>query len=173
MLAFVLVACNPDVSGLETTIAALNTTVADQAEEISSLEAAASQPSPSPLPSPTRAAPRLPTVALPSPEPVLTAQRPPTATPSPSPTATATATPTATPMPDASVGETLTNLRSGPGVGFEVLAEVGGGTPLVVLGISVDGEWLKVRTPEDQEGWMFYLPVELNVSLASIPIVNE
>jgi uncharacterized protein YgiM (DUF1202 family) len=168
-----LAACSSNSDGLEITVAALNTTVAEQAREISTLEAVASQPPPLPALTATRLEPQHPTVNVPSPAPVLTMKRPPTATPSPLPSATATATATATPIPDAAVGETLTNLRSGPGVGFEILAEIEAGTPLDVLGKSADGEWVKVRTREEQEGWMFYLPLNLNIPLSSVPIVGE
>lgn len=173
LLALLLAACKPQDAGPESTIAALNTTIAEQAEELAALEALASQPPPTATPSPTHIPRQMPTVVLPSPEPVLTVQRPPTATPSPLPTATATATATSTPIPDAAVGDVLTNLRSGPGVGFEVLSEVAAGTPLDLLGKSADGEWLKVRIPDGQEGWMFYLPVRLTVSPDAIPVLEE
>ncbi len=173
LTVLVLSACSAGTDELETTIALLNTTVVEQAREISVLETVASQPPPLPTSTATRLETSQATVEVPSPVPLLTLQRPPTATPSPLPSATATATATATPIPDAAVGETLTNLRSGPGVGFEVLAEVQAGTPLVILGKSADGEWLKVRTPEEQDGWMFFLPLKLNVSVSSIPVIEE
>jgi hypothetical protein len=55
-------------------------------------------------------------------------------------------------------------------VGFPILTEVAPGTPLEVLGKSADQEWLKVRIPDGDEGWMFLLPVELNVPLDSLPV---
>ncbi len=173
LLILLLAACGAETDELETTIEVLNTTVAEQAREISTFESAASQVPPTPTTKATRSETHQPTVQVPSPMPVMTMQRPPTATPSPLPTGTATATATATPIPDAAVGETLTNMRSGPGVGFEVLAEVEAGTPLEILGKSADGEWLQVRTPKEQVGWMFYLPLKLNVSLSSIAVVGE
>jgi len=155
------------------TIEALKATIVLQQDQLATLEAQANQPTPiPPTPSPTPK-PHQPTVVLLTPKPEADPQvRPPTATPSPLPTATPTATATATPIPDAAVGETLTNLRSGPAVGFAILAEVEAGTPLVVLGKSADNEWFQVRTPDGLEGWMYYLPVQLNIPVETIPITG-
>lgn len=170
LLALLVVGCQPADAGLQPTVEALQATIAAQRTIIAAMEAADAKATRSPSPSNT-VAPQ-PTVSLPTPRPVSTVQRPPTATPSPLPTATPTASPTATPIPDATVGEALTNLRDGPGVGFEILAEVAGGTPLEVLGKSADGEWIRVRIPEGLDGWMFHLPVRLNISLNAVPIVQ-
>jgi uncharacterized protein YgiM (DUF1202 family) len=172
VLAILLAACRSEVTEYEATISALKVTIAAQGKKLATAEAKANQPTPSPPPSPTRDVPSQPTVILPSPKPVSTIQRPPTATPPPPPTATPTASPTPTPIPDAAVGATVTNLRSGPGVGFDVLSEVESGTPLEILGKSADGEWVKVRTPDQLEGWMFYLPLVLNISLDQIPVIQ-
>ena len=154
------------------TIEALNATISAQKDRVATLEELARQPSPTfPPPTPTTALYR-PTVNLSTPKPVTDFQRPPTATPSPLPSATATATATQTPIPDAVVGQTLTNLRSGPAVGFGVLSEVEPGTPLTILGKSPDSEWLKVRIPDGTEGWMFYLPLDLYIPIETIPITG-
>jgi hypothetical protein len=55
-------------------------------------------------------------------------------------------------------------------VGYSILAEVDGATPLQILGKSADEEWLQVRTPAGLEGWMFHLPVELYIPLESVPV---
>ncbi len=169
LLAVLIVGCQP-ADALRPTVEALQATIAAQRGIIATLEAAPAKATS--VPSPRNTVAPQPTVSLPTPRPVSTVQRPPTATPSPPPTATPTASPTATSIPDASVGEALTNLRSGPGIGYEIIAEVAGGTPLEVLGKSADGEWLRVRVPEGLEGWMFHLPVRLNISLDAVPIVR-
>lgn len=170
LLVVFLAGCQWTADGLQPTVEALQATVSAQKTVIAELEG--SQAQATLPPAPTRTVVNPPTVSLPTPRPVLTVQRPPTATPSPLPTATPTASPTATPVPDANVGETLTNLRGGPGVGFEILSEVEAGTPLEVLGKSSDGEWIRVRLPEGMEGWMFYLPVRLNIPLDAVPVIQ-
>lgn len=167
-----LAACQSPGADLEATIQVLDATITAQAQEFATSAAKANQATPTPLPLLTPSSPPQPTVVLPSPRPVSTIQRPPTATPPPPPTATATASPTATPIPDAAVGATITNLRSGPGVGFQIMAEVESETPLAVLGKSADGEWIQVRTPDGLEGWMFYLPINLNIPLDTIPVTG-
>ncbi len=102
----------------------------------------------------------------------MTVQRPPTVTPTGTATPQPTPTATATPLPDAAVGDQLTNLRSGPSVGFAIIAEVEGGTALDVLGKSADGEWLKVRTPDGLEGWMFLLPLQVFIPLDTVPVTQ-
>jgi len=172
LLAPVLVACQAQEADLEATIGALNATIAKQSQELGTLEAQAKEPTPPQLPSPTELATLRRPVVLSTPRAVSTARRPPTSTPSPTPLPTATATATATPVPDAAVGRSLTNLRSGPGVGYEILAEVKSRTPLKVLGKSASEEWIKVLTPAGLEGWMFLLPMELNIPLDSIPVTD-
>jgi uncharacterized protein YgiM (DUF1202 family) len=170
LLVLLVVGCQSADGGADSTVEALQATISAQKAVIATMEAGAVQ-SP-PLPTPTTRHAHQPTLSLPTPRPVSTVLRPPTATPSPLPTASPTASPTATPIPDAMVGEALTNLRGGPGVGFEILAEVDGGTPLEVLGKSADGEWIRVRIPEGLEGWMFHLPVRLNISLDAVPVAQ-
>lgn len=172
LLAAVLAACQAQEPDLEATVGALNATIAAQSQELGTMEAQAREPTPSQLPSPTKVATLRRPVVVSTPRPVSTAHRPPTGTPSATPLPTATATATATPIPDAAVGRSLTNLRSGPGVGYEILAEVESQTPLEVLGKSASEEWIKVLTPAGLEGWMFLLPLELNIPLDSIPVTD-
>lgn len=172
LLVLGLSACGSQTVDLEATIESLNTTITVQQQHQATLEAELNQPTSSPTPTPTRPVQHRPTVALSTPKPVQTVQRPPTMTATNTPLPTATATATATPIPDASVGETLTNLRSGPSVGYPILAEIPAFTSLDVLGKSVDQEWLKVQTPDGQQGWMFTLPLIVNIPLDTIPVTE-
>jgi uncharacterized protein YgiM (DUF1202 family) len=174
LLVAALAACSNQSPDLAATVAALEMTIAVQEDALATWEAVALEPAATAtaIPSPTEMAIIKPTIMLATPPPVSTLQRPPTATPSPTVTATPTATPTATRIPDAAVGDQLTNLRSGPAVGFAILAEVDAGTPLEVLGKSVDQEWIKVRTPDGGEGWMFLLPVNLYIPLESVAVTE-
>ena len=172
LFASLLAACQAQEPDLEATIGALNATIAAQSQKLGTMEAQAREPTPSQLPSPTQLATLRRPVVLSTPRPVSTAHRPPTGTPSATPLPTATATATATAIPDAAVGQSLTNLRSGPGVGYEILAEVQTRTPLAVLGKSASEQWIKVLTPAGLEGWMFLLPLELNIPLDSIPVTE-
>ena len=175
LLLLGLAACDSQELDAQATIDALNATLSAHEQQVATLEIETSQPSPSPLPSPTVPPTYSPTLLISTPRPVTTHQRPPTATPPPTSTSTPlppTSTSTPTPLPDAAVGKLLTNLRAGPAVGFDILAEVEAGTPLMVLGKSADSEWLKVRTPEGLEGWMYYLPLDLFVSLDSVPLAE-
>ncbi|TNC70311.1 SH3 domain-containing protein [Rubellimicrobium roseum] len=47
---------------------------------------------------------------------------------------------------------TRVNVRSGPGTGNGVVAQVGEGDTAEVLG--QDGGWVRIRTPDGTEGWM-------------------
>ena len=166
-----LAACGASASDPEGTIEALNATIDHQRQEILTLVSVENeqdqvQPTATPRPVPS---PRL-TLPIATSRPVTTIQRPPTATASPRPSSTPTITPTPTPLPDASVGELATNLRNGPSVGFAIVAEVEAGSPLTVLAKSADGEWIKVVTPAGQEGWMYYLPLQVFIDLNTVPV---
>lgn len=170
VVAVFLVGCQQAEDSPAATIEVLRATVAGQKTTIATLMSAGASIATEPVA--TRIEVRQPTVDLPTAGPVSTVQRPPTATPSPRPSSTPTSSPTATPIPDAAVGETLTNLRSGPGVGHAILVEVEPGTPLELVGRSVDGEWFLVRLVGGLEGWMFYLPMRLNIPADSVPVIE-
>ena len=119
-------------------------------------------PSATPLPSATpTTATETPTPPPPTPSPT------PTKTPvsSPSPTHSATATSTEKPIitPEGAVEAALafdTNLRTGPGIDFDVITVLQGGTSLLILARDRLGTWLFVHTPTGDEGWVFASQVE-------------
>lgn len=63
---------------------------------------------------------------------------------------------------------TTTNLREMPRFDAEVLAEIPEGEVLPILEVSLDEEWLRVRTAEGQEGWVFanLLTIEGDLAMA-------
>lgn len=63
---------------------------------------------------------------------------------------------------------TTTNLRETPRFDAEVLAEIPEGEVLPILEVSLDEEWLRVRTAEGQEGWVFanLLTIEGDLAMA-------
>lgn len=52
-----------------------------------------------------------------------------------------------------SIDRPKVNMRSGPGTNHPIIWELGKGYPLMVVGRQ--GNWLKVRDFEDDEGWVY------------------
>ncbi len=99
--------------------------------------------------------------------PRFTATPIPTSTPIPTNTLLPTDTPfvptaTATPTPAPAVAvrgavssrNASVRLRAGPGLNYESLGIVQGGTPLIVIGVSSDLQWYNVVLEDGTEGWM-------------------
>jgi len=84
------------------------------------------------------------------------------------PTATPTATPSPTPKPDAVVKAEALNLRSGPGVVYDILEILKRGDPLKIRGKCPDGNWLKVTCPSGLEGWVAAWLVQINLPLTKV-----
>lgn len=68
------------------------------------------------------------------------------------------------------VGTTTTtiNLRQGPRFDAEILAEIPEGEILPILEVSIDEEWVRVRTADGQEGWVFANLLEIEGDLATV-----
>ncbi len=111
----------------------------------------------------------------------------PTATPIPAATATPIPAATATPVPAATAGPTATpiaqngaavvnsgalNMRSGPGIGYGVVAVVYQGHTVSLLGRTSDSSWVKVRNSANQEGWANATYLSANIAISSLPIVD-
>jgi len=76
---------------------------------------------------------------------------------------------------DATVIPDQLNLRSGPGTEYSVVAKLGRGTALSLLGrddVPANGLWLYARTAEGAEGWALsdYLEVRADFDLEALPI---
>lgn len=63
------------------------------------------------------------------------------------------------------------NLRAGPSTSTALLRIVGGGDKLAVIGRNEDSTWLKVRTADNQIGWIATFLVLVNTDLGDIGIV--
>jgi len=103
-----------------------------------------------------------------TPTPTLTNTHTPTVTPTP----TTTVTPTPTPIPDAMVNTEALNLRSGPGVVYDILGVLKRGDCLKVIGRNLAGDWLKVICPDEREGWILCSLLQVNVDVADVPVVQ-
>lgn len=128
------------------------------------------------MPTPTATLTETPTE---SPSPTETATETPTATTTPTETATetptVTRTPTATATPSASPSPTETpllpvlpveeeravlggapriNVRSGPGITFDIIAVLNAGTDVTIIGQTPDGSWKQVIIPDGRRGWI-------------------
>ena len=100
----------------------------------------------------------------------------PTSTPTSTPTATPTGTPpptdTPTPIPGAVVLAEALNLRSGPGIVYDILAVLKQGDSLKVTGRNLAVDWLKVIAPDGKEGWVAASLLEVNLPLAGVALAQ-
>ncbi len=65
------------------------------------------------------------------------------------------------------------NIRKGPGTDFPINGAVPKDTPLVIFGRTPGGDWLQVRAPNRTGGWMAAFLVDLNTSVAEIPVAQN
>jgi hypothetical protein len=106
------------------------------------------------------------------PTPTLQALTEPTATPA----ETATATPAATATPYILVMSGLVALRTGPGLDYPLLAQLGPSIPVAIIGRNEDGSWLEICCISGQVAWVVATHVTVvndaggvQVSLAAPP----
>lgn len=92
---------------------------------------------------------------------------PPTSTPSPEPTATATPIPTATPY--VTVGSGLITLRTGPGIDYPQVTQLGPGIPVALTGTNQDGTWLQVCCISGESLWIPTRDVIVNNDASQVP----
>ena len=80
----------------------------------------------------------------------------PTATPTSTPTSTPTPIP-AVPLPACTIAIVTTtglNIRSGPSTDYPVIAGIGWGDAVTVIGQSSEGAWIFIRTSDGTQGWI-------------------
>lgn len=104
-------------------------------------------------------------VLVPGPTPV-DAGVPPTATPTPLPTST----PTPSPTPYIQVTSGLISLRSGPGVEFPLVAQLGPDIPISIVGRNPEGTWLQVCCVNAQSVWAAATHVNVINSLEGVAL---
>jgi hypothetical protein len=89
------------------------------------------------------------------------------------PTATPSRTPTLVPVLADAIGEA--NLRSGPGLDFDIVGTLVAGNPVPVIGRSVRFPWLLVSWEEAPGGqaWVFDQLVQVIGDITTVPVVEE
>lgn len=95
----------------------------------------------------------------------------PTNTPTPVP---ATATPTAAPPTGstATVNTGALNVRSGPGVAYDVVAVANQGNVVTLIGRNSNSTWAKVRLSNNIEGWVNASLITPTVSISALPVAS-
>jgi len=98
----------------------------------------------------------------------------PTETLTPVPSETPSITPSSTPFAPftVSVWADNVNVRTNPGYLFPSLGLLSKGTTLTLLGKAPGGEWMAVRTPKGQRGWVFAQLIQSDVDLQSVPVIE-
>lgn len=97
---------------------------------------------------------------------------PPTATETPTFTPTFTGTPTATPTPYVEVESGLVTLRSGPGVNYPLIAQLGPDIPVSLVGRNPEGTWLQICCINGADAWVAVQNVQIFNDIAQVPLVN-
>jgi hypothetical protein len=134
--------------------------------------------SPKAQPEAVATTPATPTTALlldaPTPTPTATVEPAATSTPLP-PTEEPTAKPTV--VLESVAEATLaydSNLRTGPGVEFDVISPLQAGTKLAILARDWPGLWLLVRTEDGREGWLAASQIaEEDIDIPLLPLAPD
>lgn len=103
-------------------------------------------PTPIGLGEPGIETPPVSVVVLPTPEP--------TPTLSPTPSLTPSATPSLTPTPFIVLDAGFTSLRSGPGAEFPLVAQLGPGIPITIVGRNTEGSWYQLCCVNGEAVWV-------------------
>lgn len=115
-------------------------------------------PTPTETPTETPTPPVIPPTETPTitPSPTETLTATPTHTDTSTATPTDTATPTVTPTgtPFVVVQDGLVSLRSGPGVQYPLVAQLGPSVPVPIVGQNTTGDWYQVCCLEGQSVWV-------------------
>lgn len=67
----------------------------------------------------------------------------------------------------------ILNVRSGPGISFGVVDVVNQGQQLALIGRDQNATWIKVRTPDNTDGWVNARLVQTSVAVSSLPVVDS
>ncbi len=87
-----------------------------------------------------------------------------------------TLTPAATALPGATVNSNTLNVRGNPGTGAQILTTINRGDAVQVQGqfytATYNETWVQIRTANGTVGWVLSTLLNLNVSLANVPVIN-
>ncbi len=116
-------------------------------------------------------------VLLPTPPPTPTFTPFPTETPfpppdTPVPTVTPTDTFTPTPTPYVQIESGLIGLRTGPGVNYPLVAQLGPGIPVTLVARTSTGEWLQICCVNGQNVWVAAQHVLIFNDISQVSLVN-
>lgn len=62
------------------------------------------------------------------------------------------------------------NVRSGPGVGYSIVAVIYQGQSVTLLGRNANNAWVKVQTTSGQQGWVNALLITTNAAIGGLPL---
>ena len=100
----------------------------------------------------------------------------PTDTGTPAPTNTPTDTPTVTPTPTATpyivVENGLISLRTGPGLDYPLVAQLGPSIPVAVIGRNTEGDWYQICCVSGAAVWISANSVATFNEVVEVPLVN-
>jgi uncharacterized protein YgiM (DUF1202 family) len=65
------------------------------------------------------------------------------------------------------------NVRSGPGLNFNVFATLIQSQAVTLEGRNIEGTWLQVRLPDGQLGWVSSVFMAANLGIASLPVTTS
>lgn len=113
-----------------------------------------------------------PTVGSPTPTgtPTPTPTETPTGTPTFTETPTATGTSTTTPTPFAVVENGLVSLRTGPGVEYPLIAQLGPSVPVAITGQDPTGSWYQICCIDGQAVWIAAGSVLVQNNSQTVPL---
>ena len=97
---------------------------------------------------------------------------PPTATPTFTPLPTDTPTPTNSPTPFIVLDTGFTALRTGPSVEYPLVAQLGPGIPITVVGRNTEGTWLRLCCVNGETVWVSAASVRAVNDLSAVELVN-
>lgn len=86
----------------------------------------------------------------------------------------ATPTPAATPTPQgvvATITRAIQNVRSGPGLSYDVIGQLNQGEQVQIIGANLDFSWLVIQF-RGQQGWISRAILEVFGNLNSLPIIQ-
>jgi hypothetical protein len=83
---------------------------------------------------------------------------------------TETPTPTQTPTPFVQVESGLVALRTGPGIEYPLLAQLGPEIPVAIIGRSEDSAWLELCCVSGQTVWVVTTHVKVNNDIRGVPV---